>query len=136
MRFCCFQPVPNQVHVGLGGFAAVRGFFLKAMQHINGIAKFHGVDRPVGVAFKILDNFQYARAAKTSERFGLLVFSALLSQVKGVTKTSCTSLGNAIKSFFDEATQSSGLLGSDMKLLYPNGNNRQGEHQHRNTNCA
>ena len=64
----------------------MRGFFLKAMQHINGMAEFDGVDRPVGVALKILDNFQYARAAKPFERFGLLVFSAFLSQVKGVTK--------------------------------------------------
>ena len=48
---------------------AALGFLLKRVQHIDPGREPHRINRPIGVAAVILDQFEHAGAAKTPERF-------------------------------------------------------------------
>jgi len=56
------------------------------MQDIDCVAKPDGINCTIGTAIVILNDFQHACGAESLERLGLLVFSAMLSQVKCIPK--------------------------------------------------
>jgi hypothetical protein len=66
------QAALDQLYNVLRGLNPLPGFLLKAMQHVDGIAQFQRINRAVGVAVVVLDNFQDARSAKASQGLGVV----------------------------------------------------------------
>src|ERR1700751_4907197 len=63
-----FQALADELELPLRGDYAAFRFLLKRMQHINLGRKSHRINRPIGVAAVILDQFEHAGTAKTFQR--------------------------------------------------------------------
>jgi hypothetical protein len=71
------QTLPDQVDVPLRSGNSARGFLLKGMQDIQHALEPYRVDRPVGIAFKIVSNLK--NPAEPFEGFGVARMIAKLS---------------------------------------------------------
>jgi hypothetical protein len=77
------QTLPDQVDVPLRSGNSTRGFLLKRMQDIQHALEPYRVDRPVGIAFKIVPNLK--NPAEPFERFGVARMIAKLGFEESLT---------------------------------------------------
>ncbi len=84
-----FRGVPkassNQIDLRFWGLDSGFRFFLKRMQGVDTPIELNCVYEPICCACKVVHNLQDTCAAKSSERFGVGVLSALLSHIQGKT---------------------------------------------------
>ena len=66
-----FQALADEFQIALGGCDATFRFLLEHVLHIDLRRESHRINCAVGVASVILDQLQYAGAAKSLERFGV-----------------------------------------------------------------
>jgi hypothetical protein len=64
-----FQALADELEVALGCRNAALRFLLKRVQHVDPGRELHRINRSVGVAAMIVDQFKHAGAAKASKRF-------------------------------------------------------------------
>ena len=75
------------------------------MQHVHHAGEAHGINRPVGVAGEVIDQFQNGTAAKSFQRFGSKALVTILNLTQGKPMRFRTLAGNRFKSLRLEPTK-------------------------------
>jgi hypothetical protein len=71
MQFSILQARLDQLDVSLRGGDASLCLLLESVQHVHHADEAHGINRPVGVAVEVIDQFQNGTAAKSLRRCAL-----------------------------------------------------------------
>ena len=102
------QALAYQVHVPLRGSYPAGGFFLKSVQDIQDALETHRVDGSIGVAVKVVANFQ--NPAQTLQGLGIVRMLPDLRFEKGLPDPAADGRRNPCKSFRLEPTKTAGLI--------------------------
>src|ERR1700674_5394022 len=80
--FGTFEARLNQIDLSLRRLYSRLRFFLEYVQNVHAASESNGVDSPVCISVKIIDNLKNFRTAEPSKGLRVAVLSALLRHVK------------------------------------------------------
>src|SRR5262245_35986572 len=101
-----FQTAPDLVDLVRRCSGTLLGLLLERVKNVDNFSKPDGVDRPIGVAVVVLDDFQDAGSSESLQRFRAVMLSAPLGNIKRVPNLANNIVREAEKIFLGAANPS------------------------------